>query len=57
LDPCSKTGVEIDLWRNVSLEVFGRYDYADKLEVGDEQARAELGNNSIGGGVGIKFKF
>ena len=57
MDPCSKTGVEIDLWRNVSLEVFGRYDYADKLEVGDEQARAELGNNSIGGGVGIKFKF
>jgi len=49
--------VEIDLWQNASLEVFGRYDYDDKLEVGDEQARAELGNNSIGGGVGIKFKF
>jgi hypothetical protein len=34
-----------------------RYDWSDKLEVGDDQAKAELGNNSIGGGVGIKFTF
>jgi len=52
-----QAGVEIDLWRNVSLEVFGRYDWSDRLEVGNDQAKAELGNNSIGGGAGIKFTF
>ena len=39
------------------FDVFGRYDWSDKLAVEDEQARAELGNNSNGGGVGIKFTF
>jgi hypothetical protein len=53
----AQAGVRIDLWRNVSLEVFGRYDWSDQLRIGDEQAKVELGNNSFGGGLGINFNF
>jgi len=59
-DPCpgTPTGRHAnDFDDDVSLEVFGRRDWSDKLAVGDEQAKAELGNNSIGGGGGIKFTF